>query len=311
MSSPILPEALALDAADAVQGTPARHARCRNCESPLSGPYCAHCGQYDAPPDPTLHELLADAWESLTNVDGKVLKTLRVLLTHPGELTREYLAGRRASYLPPFRIYLLCSVAYFVLSSIDVDRPLAPEQRREAAASDSVARTRIARGETRDVLGGTNSALERRLKRGNDRLEASGRKMDGVIRENIPNAMFVIVPAYALLLNLLYRSRRRRFPAHLVFALHVHAFFFAVLAVSTAVEHVVELGVLPEVIDSTISLATLAGATIYFPVAMRRVYGGRWRPTLLRAMTLAMAYGILTLALLAVATVGYLWILGA
>lgn len=311
MSSPLLPEALVLDAADAVHGAPAGHARCRNCEAALVGPYCAQCGQYDAPPDPTLRELLADAWESLTNVDGKVATTLRVLLLRPGALTREYLAGRRARYLPPFRIYLLCSVAYFLLASLDVERPLRPDERQAAAAVDSSARERIARGDTRPVLGGTDGTFERRLKQGNDRLEASGRKMNAVVRDNIPNAMFLVVPGYALLLALLYRSRRRRFPAHLVFALHVHAFFFAVLAVSTAVEHVVNLAALPEAVESTASLATTVGAMLYFPVAMRRVYGGRWGATIARAIALATIYGTITAGLLAAAITGYLWFLGA
>lgn len=311
MSSPLSPEVLVLDAADTLHGGPAGYARCRNCEAALGGPYCAQCGQYDAPPDPTLRELLADAWESLTNVDGKVATTLRMLLLHPGALTREYLAGRRARYLPPFRIYLLCSVAYFLLASLDVERPLTSDERREAAAVDSTAREQVARGETRPIGEGTEAAFERRMKQGNDRLEASGRKLDAIVRDNIPNAMFVIVPGYALLLALLYRNRRRRFPAHLVFALHVHAFFFAVLTVSTAVEHVVNLAALPEAVESTASLATTVGALLYFPVAMRRVYGGRWGPTIARAIALGAIYGTLTLGLLAAAITGYLWFLGA
>lgn len=92
---------------------------CRNCESPLTGLYCAQCGQRAAPPNPTTRELAAEAWESFTNVDGKIVLTLRDLMRHPGRLTREYLSGRRVRYLPPVRLYLICSVAYFVLAAAE------------------------------------------------------------------------------------------------------------------------------------------------------------------------------------------------
>lgn len=308
MSTP-LDEALVADALVSeprgVEGRPA----CRNCEAPLVGPYCAQCGQRDAPPHPTLRELLGDAWESLTDVDGKIVSTLK-LLVRPGALTCEYLLGRRARYLPPFRLYLICSVAFFLVGSIDVTREAASDGRRDAAAPDSVAQARAAGGETRATAGDSDSPFERRLERGNERLEASGREMGQVIGDNVPNAMFVIMPAYALVLMLLYRSRRVRYPAHLVFALHVHAFFFAILTGIEAVELVVDGLGLPGRIDGTVSLAGMIWTFVYFPMAMRRVYGGRWAPTILRAFVLANLYGLITLGLLSVAVIGYLYVLG-
>lgn len=287
---------------------------CRNCDAPLHGPYCARCGQRDAPPDPTLRELGADAWESLTNVDGKVASSLRTLFVRPGVLTREFLAGRRARYLPPFRLYLICSVAFFLVSAIEVERATTPAERaaavRAEAYGDSVARARMARGEVRDIGPDRNSSFGKRMARGNERLKASGRKIGDVLRDNVPNAMFLIMPAYAALVMLLYRSRRIRFPAHLVFTLHVHAFFFATLAIMEGVEVVVDALMLPSRLDSLAELAGIGGMLLYFPVAMRRVYGGRWWATTLRAVFLGVAYGSVILLLLSLAVTGYLYVLG-
>ena len=51
---------------------------------------------------------------------------------------------------------------------------------------------------------------------------------------NLGGAMFVLLPGYALWLQLVYRNRRLRYTEHLVFALHVHAFWFTMLALSFA-----------------------------------------------------------------------------
>jgi len=87
----------------------------RNCGVPLSGEYCAACGQRHEPHVHTLTHFAAEAFESITHADSRVWRTLLYLLTRPGLLTREFLAGRRVSYLPPFRLYLVISVVFFLV----------------------------------------------------------------------------------------------------------------------------------------------------------------------------------------------------
>ena len=91
--------------------------RCLNCGAPLYGSFCAECGQRDVPPHPTARELAGDAWQELSGYDGRIMATIRGLL-RPGFLTREYVEGRRAGYLPPVRVgflYLLSSVPAFIV----------------------------------------------------------------------------------------------------------------------------------------------------------------------------------------------------
>ena len=90
--------------------------RCLNCSAPLHGAFCAGCGQRVVPPHPTVSELAGDAWQELTGYDGRIMATLRGL-ARPGHLTREYVEGRRAHYLPPLRVYLIVSVIYFVVAA--------------------------------------------------------------------------------------------------------------------------------------------------------------------------------------------------
>jgi hypothetical protein len=47
-----------------------------------------------------------------------VWRSLKLLVRRPGELTREFIAGRHQLYIPPFRLYLAISILYFALSAL-------------------------------------------------------------------------------------------------------------------------------------------------------------------------------------------------
>lgn len=87
---------------------------CQNCGAPLTGPYCSACGQHDVDYHRSFHHLLHDLLENLFHFEGKFFATVAWLLSHPGRLTREFLAGRRQSQLNPLRFYLFVSVLFFL-----------------------------------------------------------------------------------------------------------------------------------------------------------------------------------------------------
>jgi len=91
---------------------------CANCHSTLSGEYCAACGQRHEPHVHTLAHFAGEALESVSHADSRLWRTLWYLLARPGFLTREFFAGRRVSYLPPFRLYLVISVLFFLTVQI-------------------------------------------------------------------------------------------------------------------------------------------------------------------------------------------------
>lgn len=87
--------------------------------------YCSGCGQRQGDGVVTLRALIADLMEDTLALDGRLPRTLSGLL-RPGHLTREYAAGRIARYVRPFKLYLACSVIFFVTLSfsINLDRML-------------------------------------------------------------------------------------------------------------------------------------------------------------------------------------------
>ncbi len=91
---------------------------CQNCGSIVRGKYCAECGQAGHVHVMTIADVTHDFVHSALHLDSRVWRTLRSLVLKPGELTNEFIAGRREKYLPPFRLYLVISIAFFAISSL-------------------------------------------------------------------------------------------------------------------------------------------------------------------------------------------------
>jgi hypothetical protein len=91
---------------------------CLNCGEVLRGQHCSHCGQRAKVRVLSLGTLLRDLVGDLTNFDSRIWRTLKPLAFRPGALTVEYLRGRRTHYSPPFRMYLILSVVFFLLTTV-------------------------------------------------------------------------------------------------------------------------------------------------------------------------------------------------
>lgn len=87
---------------------------CQNCQAPLRGPYCAHCGQHDVDYHRSFYHLTHDLLENLFHFEGKFFRSVARLLAEPGRLTQEFNAGRRQSQLNPLRFYIFVTVLFFV-----------------------------------------------------------------------------------------------------------------------------------------------------------------------------------------------------
>ena len=131
---------------------------CLNCGTRLIGQYCGHCGQRARSRLISLWQLLSEAFGDLFEFDSRLWLTLIPLLRRPGQLTRDYLEGRRARYMPPFRTYLVLSVIFFVVAFFDPRDDLgllfepAPEPTAEEQAQSESAREEVLRELEEDGL---------------------------------------------------------------------------------------------------------------------------------------------------------------
>jgi Protein of unknown function (DUF3667) len=265
---------------------------CRNCGAAMVGAWCHACGQKRVT-GRGLGQLLGEAFHQVTDVDGKLLRSLRLLLFFPGRLSREYLDDRRARYSAPLSLFLLANVLYFfapaltdfnlpfadqvpgtmALQSLDPDSDLSAEHRQGLAHSAGQMHSRWTA-----PLVERKVAARAALDPGYD-LRVLARDYDneaGIVGKVL---MIVHVPILALALALAFVRQRRYFAEHFVVALHLFTFLLLfVQVVMTPLHWLTEVQGpgLPPAIRMGLGLSLLGVLLAYFLLACRTAYRVGW-----------------------------------
>ncbi len=124
-----------------------RGTRCLNCVHPLdlSDKYCPECGQLNSTKRLSFDDFFYEFLSGFYAYDSQLRRTLRMLLFSPGRITKEYVQGRRARYVNPFKFYLSIAILFFLIygftNSFDKEdegarnvkeiRDLTPEEREK------------------------------------------------------------------------------------------------------------------------------------------------------------------------------------
>ena len=232
---------------------------CENCGAEVTLRFCGACGQRLEPPVHTLWHFTHVAAEDLTHADSRLWRTLGALVLRPGFLTAEFLAGRRARYLPPVRLYLVLSVLFFLLAgslqskfvvlAFDTDKggvqykavPLeegklpgepaarageTPEQRAESACKDS--------SYDGPAAGWIGPAVPKVCRKVVEDWLRGGHQLREAFLHNVPRAMFLFLPLLAAVMMLMYWRPRHYYVEHLLLFLHNHALVFIVIGLVLA-----------------------------------------------------------------------------
>lgn len=264
---------------------------CRNCGAPLATPFCGECGQRAIAPDPTLREVVHELAEQFLQWDGRIASSFRLLVLRPGALTLEYLAGRRARYLSPLRLYLLSSVLYFFVSAVTPRAPTVVGAGRGVATQ--IGPITVTENDSTSTI----AALDSLAAHGRWVGRVWGRHFGNAMRHRgelttrlasaIPKTMFVLVPLFAVLVAMVHWRNARRYPQHLAFALHLHAVMFLALTVTIARRLIPST---PLLLLLLVELPVLAGFVFHFVLAERRVYGGSLGKAIARAGLVSVVY---------------------
>jgi hypothetical protein len=117
-------------------------AHCPNCATQLGGKFCQGCGQPAHLHVPSAREFLHEFIAHYVALEGKLWKSMALLLFRPGRLTLEYIQGRRVRYVEPLRLYLSFSIVFialFKLSGIQVANLGEPHRPAVTAAAQATA----------------------------------------------------------------------------------------------------------------------------------------------------------------------------
>ncbi len=287
--------------------------RCPNCGHPLAGDavlpvprFCPACGQETTIKAPTLGEFLQQFGGAYFSTEGALWRTFRLLLTQPGELTAQYLAGRRKHYVLPLRLFLTISVLMLltmrIVASLEYGDFEDPEVTNALAGTTFSMELNLGLGRAgldegvffcEGLSPWLCGRIEKRLSRDARGVVLQMQKVGERVASHAGYVSFALLPGFAFGLWLLFRSRGLRYTEHLVFALHLHAFWFLLAAAAM-------------VGGEWIGLACLLGAPVYWWLAMRRVYGGRWWALVLREAVLAVAHLALIVVIVAAVTLAAL-----
>ncbi len=253
----------------------------------MNGPYCSQCGERKFNRhDYSLGHFAGETLDVFTHFDSKLLRTLRVLLMRPGELSNAYFHGGRSRYTKPLTLFVIINLIFFLIQPhTGLLRYRYPDSMNNPHYAALV----------RQHLAATGEPEQSYVARFNTNLQNQKKSL-----------LIVSVPVLAVVMALLFVGTPRTYAEHIVFSVQVYAFlliFIAALAgVTILLAFVLSrvMGALPRQADqilrseAVIFVPLISALTIYIYNGLRRAYGAsRWRAGL-AGFVLACAVGPLT-----------------
>lgn len=288
-----------------------RHLRtdpvCQNCGEHVEKRFCGTCGQENIETRQSFGHLFRHFIEDLTHYDGNFWRTLRFLIFRPAYLTKQFLQGKRSSFVPPVRLYIFISFITFFLPYLlpkaedgQEEFRIAEEAKKDTSdlhakylsyelMAETVIIPRIYTSvQQMDSIENTLPESERRNfmshwfnkrfieMRKYNKFELGERFFDSFGR-NMPKALFIYLPLFAFILWLFHNKKRWLYFDHAIFTLHYFSFLLLIINFLAIAESLVFLSkdAYLMVFGSAFFLVFI-GIILYFFVAHRRLYEEKW-----------------------------------
>ncbi len=231
---------------------------CVSCGAQYEGNFCPKCGERRiTSADRTVLAFLRRAFEEVTDVDSRLIRTFKQLVRRPGALTRAFAEGRRKPFLGPVQLFLLANLAYFLIQPLSsftgYNTPLDSQLERQVYSEKLPVADWVAAATSSAGLDDTTFEVVY-----NNQSELLARSL-----------LVIMVPILALWLAVIAVGRGKPFVDHVVFALHFYAFDLIVV-------HCLVLMVWPYiVIGAATALQALIGTPYWLnPAANFLLEGG-------------------------------------
>jgi Protein of unknown function (DUF3667) len=243
--------------------------RCVACGADVSDRYCPACGEAAGHHDYSLRHFAEEALETFAHLDGRVFSTFRSLVTRPGLLASNFLAGRRKSQMGPVQLFVVCNVIYFLMQPLTVFAPFTSTLGIQTTMRPwhRLASTMVA---SKVAARQTTTAEYTRV-------------FDEAAHLQGKSLVILMVPLFACGAWALFGRSRRSYAEHLVFGFYIFAFVMLWMGISTlALTKPVLFGLRHrwsgDVIEMTTSAVIGLPFVAYLFAAARRTYGeSRWR----------------------------------
>lgn len=215
---------------------------CLNCHHVVEKRFCPNCGMENRETKESFHYLFTHFFEDLTHYDGSFWVTMKYLLFYPARLTKEYLSGKRQSYVPPVRLYIFISfVTFFLLSALSVfenkEETTVNEAEKHAQEKEVKISSKTLIGDFKTVA--AYDSVQKTLpekERATGLTLWAGRKIAKInehntweefkekfvesLFHNLPKVIFLFMPVFAFTIWLFHNKKRWYYYEHGVFTLH-------------------------------------------------------------------------------------------
>jgi hypothetical protein len=245
---------------------------CPNCGHQLHDePFCSQCGQQNHDLRVPFKHLLGELLESTLHLNSKSFKTIVALLLKPGFLTMQFNAGKRRSYVPPLRLYILLSFIFFFILAV---RP------KEASKNESSNQweftfysipspkfTGLSDKEVDSLLVASDidtTAFNKYMARQVRRMMNNPTEFRNALGKNISYMMFALMPLSAFFIFLLHKKSTRYYLDCLIFSIHYHSLLFILLILFIIVNMITDAGI--------ISIVVLIYSLAYLFLSLKKVY---------------------------------------
>ena len=241
---------------------------------------------------------------------------MKFLIFRPGQLTLEFMRGKRKTFVAPFRLFLVISIIFFLLLPFSKETPTDNATNVKASSNGlhfskpgnnsqnlrftlkNVTVSKAGQDSIRNEIDslGLKAFINKKFPEEGSITKFfmgqvykiminSGQSITTVIEHTASKMVFLLIPVFALLLKLLYIHQKHLYFEHLIFSLHVHAFIFLLLI----------LNLLTAYFFSVNNMVIVLIAVIYSFFAVKKQYGQSIRKTLLKFSLLSLSYLIIAL----------------
>lgn len=231
------------------------------------------------PRDLTVRDMSGQFLRGFSSVDGKVMRSFRLLLTRPGALSVAHVAGRRRATLGPLQLFFIANALFFAIESLT-----------HASIFSSSLDSHLHQQDWSPLA---QTLVAARLAAKGLSLAAYAPAFDHAALLNAKALIILMALAFAPLLPAFFYGAHRRFGAHIVFALHFYAFILLLYCVSLLLaEAQLRLGgagLASPAVDLVLTLLNLGACAVYLWFAIGAFYGARGMARIAKAAGLAAA----------------------
>lgn len=98
---------------------------CLNCDAEVNGKFCSNCGQENLDLHDSFWHFLGHSLGHYFHFDSKFFNTVKPLFTKPGQLSIDYIEGKRTRYIPPVSLFIFISIVFFLITPLfkKADKP--------------------------------------------------------------------------------------------------------------------------------------------------------------------------------------------